>query len=149
MLKSEDADVVKNAALEVCLLGLDFDDWTERVQLIEQGSIPMREAAAMIYAANVAHPIVGPICCRKLKPFFVDSEVSVRTQAALAFNHIATLDTNSQADLLGGFLSSNPGAAAMEVVVYALEKSNVQLPDLVCWLSESASIVLGHPLGLS
>jgi hypothetical protein len=136
MLKSDEADVVKNAALEVCLLGLDFDDWAERVQLVERGSIPMREAAAMIYAANVAHHAVGPMCCRKLKPFFVDSEVSVRTQAALAFNHIATLDTTSQADLLSGFLNSNPGAAAMEVVVYALENSNVQLPDLVCRLGE-------------
>lgn len=136
MLKSDEADVVKNAALEVCLLGLDFDDWAEKVQLVEQGSIPMREAAAMIYAANVGHRTVGPMCCRKLKPFFVDSEVSVRTQAALAFNHISTLDTDSQADLLSGFLSSNPGAAAMEVVVYALENSNVQLPDLVCQLGE-------------
>jgi hypothetical protein len=136
MLKSDEADIVKNAALEVCLLGLDFDDWAERIQLIEQGSVPMRDAAAMIYAANVAHPIVGPTCCRKLKSFFADSDVSVRTQAAVAFNHIATLDTDSQADLLGGFLSSNPGAASMELVVYALENSNVQLPDLVCQLGE-------------
>ena len=136
MLHSEDTSVVREAALEVCLLSLDLQVAEHLVRDVERGTNPMRESAARVYAMNVAHEVVGAVCCRKLKPFFSDPEVSVRTQAATAFEHISSLDTAAQSDLLAGFLASKPGSAALEVVIRALEKSQVQLPDLVCQVAE-------------
>jgi hypothetical protein len=136
MLHSEDTAVVREAALEVCLLGLDLKVSQEVVVGVEKGTNTMREGAAMVYSANVAHEIVGSVCRKKLKPFFSDSEVSIRTQAATAFSHISGLDTAAQSDLLAAFLASMPGPAALELVIRALDSSQVQLPDLVCQLAE-------------
>jgi hypothetical protein len=89
-----------------------------------------------VYAANIAHEIVGPRCREKLRPFFSAPELSVRTQAATAFDHITAIDTASQSDLLAKFVESKPGTAALELVIRALENSHVQLPDLVCRIGE-------------
>jgi hypothetical protein len=136
MLHSEDTTVVREAALEVCLLGLDVKVSQDLVEGVEKGTKTMREGAAMVYAANVAHQTVGSVCRKKLKPFFSDREVSIRTQAATAFGHISGLDTAAQSDLLAAFLASKPGPAALELVIRALDSSQVQLPDLVCQLAE-------------
>jgi hypothetical protein len=96
----------------------------------------MREAAATVYAANISNEVVGAVCRTKLKPFFSDPEESVRTQAATAFQHIVSIDTAAQSDLLATFLASKPGSASLAQVIRALEGSQVQLPDLVCQLAE-------------
>ena len=148
MLNSEDATVVWAGAAEVCLLGLDdLDVPAQEVGRVETGTTKMREAAAYVYAANVSHQIVGAACRNKLKPFFSDPEVSVRTQAATAFLHIGKIDTAAQSDLLAAFLVSKPGPAALELVVRALESSQVQLPDLVCQLAELCVEAYGKDAG--
>jgi len=136
MLNSQDANVVWAGALEVCLLGLDLVVSARSTERVERGTTRMREAAATVYAANVSHQIVGAVCRNKLKPFFSDPEVAVRTGAAKAFEHIGSLDTPAQSDLLAAFLDSKPGPPALELVVRALDNSQVQLPYLVCQLTE-------------
>jgi hypothetical protein len=136
MLRSEDTTVVREGALELCLLSLDLEVSAQRLQGVEGGTTPMREGATMVYAANVANESVGAVCCKRLKPFFTDPEMSVRTQAATAFKHISRLNTAAQSDLLAAFLGSKPDPAALELVIRALESSQVQLPDFVCQLAE-------------
>lgn len=136
MLESGDADVVCAASRQVCLLSLDLEMATQELERVEKGTTEMRKAAAEVYAANVSHKIVGAVCRVRLKPFFTDADDLIRTQAASAFEYIATLDTSAQADLLGAFLDARPGPLALVPVVRALEASPVQLPDLVCRLGE-------------
>jgi hypothetical protein len=95
----------------------------------------MRKAAAMVYATNVADDVAGPNCRRFLKAFFADPDDSVRAEAASAFQHVASLKTPDQSDLLVAFLEAAPGPSALEPVVRALEESPVQLPGLVCKLA--------------
>lgn len=106
------------------------------VERVQRGTSEMRKAAAEVYSANVAHEVVGSTCRQLLKPFFADPDESVHAQAALAFRHLASLSLNDQADLLAAFLEFGPEKAALEPLVYSLESSLVQLPDLVCRFAE-------------
>jgi hypothetical protein len=102
-----------------------------------EGASTRREAAATIYATNVAHEEVGRACRELLLPFFVDAEDAVRAKAATAFRHISALDTSQQSKLLLAFLDATPGQTALVPVIRALEDSPVRLPDLVCRLVEA------------
>jgi hypothetical protein len=136
MLESSSPGAIEASARQVCLLALDFEAARADVKRVQCGTSAMRKAAAEIYSANVADEVVGSTCRKLLKPFFADPDESVRAQAALAFRHLANLSLNDQADLLGAFLDTVPEKAALEPLVYSLEESLVQLPDLVCRFAE-------------
>jgi hypothetical protein len=99
---------------------------------VHRGTATMRRAAAYVYSANVSHGEVGATCRIRIRPFFADEDDSVRTEAASAFQHIATLSTSDQGSLLAAFLDAAPTGLSLVPVVHALEDSPVQLPDLVC-----------------
>lgn len=130
-------EAVEAAARQVCLLSLNIAAAGPLADSVRAGSDAMRKAAAEVYAANVAQEVVGPDCRRLLKPMFRDPSDEVRIAAAGAFTHIGRLPTSDQADLLGSFLSSQPGAKELEPAIRALEDSHIQLPDLVCSLAEA------------
>jgi len=136
MLVSTDSDTVKAAARLTCLLALKNESAVDDAIRVRAGNQDQREAAATIYATNVAHKDVGATCRALLPPFFVDSEVAVQAEAANAFQHIAKLDEVDQANLLGAFLDAKPHASALERAIRSLEDSPVRLPDLVCRLIE-------------
>ena len=136
MLESSSSKAIEVSARQVCLLALDVEAARADVERVQRGTSEMRKAAAEVYSTNVAHEVVGSTCRQLLKPFFADSDESVRAQAALAFRHLASLSLNDQADLLSAFLDAGPKKAALEPLVRALESSPVQLPDLVCRFAE-------------
>lgn len=136
MLASTNATVVEAGARQVCILSLSVEAAAADAERVQNGTPPMRKAAAGVYAGGVADDMFGAVCRRRLKPFFADPEDSVRAEAASAFQHVATLATAHQAELLAGFLNAEPGRAALEPVVRALQNSPVQLPDLVCRLAK-------------
>jgi hypothetical protein len=136
MLASADAETVEAGASLCCLLALDLDAAKPDAEQVRARSPATREAAATIYANNVAQKEVGAMCRDLLLPFFADAEDSVRAKAATAFQHISELDTAEQGKLLAAFLEAKPSAAGLEPVIRALEDSPVRLPDLVCRLVE-------------
>lgn len=137
MNSSAESKTVQTGARLCCLLALNVQTATQDAEQVRTGSPAMREAAARIYAANIAHKDVGATCRDLLQPFFADPEETVRTQAAHAFRHISELDTAEQSKLLAAFLDANPSGAALEPVIRALVGSHVRLPDLVCRLIET------------
>jgi hypothetical protein len=136
MLESPSPKVIEAGARQVCVLALDVEAARVDAERIQRGTSVMRKAAAEVYSTNVAHEVVGSTCRQLLKPFFADSDESVRAQTGLAFRHLASLSLNEQADLLAAFLEAGPEKAALEPLVHALESSLVQLPDLVCRFAE-------------
>lgn len=137
MILSDDGETAQAGARSCCLLALDVEAAKEDAAQVRSGTPAMREAAATIYATNVADKEVGLTCRELLLPFFADSADNVRAKAATAFHRITELDTAEQAKLLGAFLDANPSAAALEPVIQALEDSPVRLPDLACRLIEA------------
>ncbi|WP_148314482.1 ATP-binding protein [Sorangium cellulosum] len=136
MLMAEEARTVEAGARQVCLLALGIEAAEEDARRVQSGTTIMRRAAADVYSSNVADNVVGAACRQLLKPFFVDPDESVRTEAASAFQRLARLATTDQADLLTAFLDAAPGPSALEAVVHALQDSPVQLPDLVVRAAE-------------
>lgn len=137
MLASADAETVEAGASLCCLLALDLDAAKPDAEQVRAGSPATREAAATIYANNVAQKEVGAMCRDLLLPFFADAEDSVRVKAATAFQNISELGTAEQGKLLRAFIAAKPSAAALEPVIRALEDSPVRLPGLVCDLIEA------------
>jgi hypothetical protein len=138
MICSEDPETVRSGATVSCLLALSIELAAEEAAKVRAGSTAMREAAATVYATNVANKEVGTQCRELLLVFLSDQEEGVRAKAAAAFRHISELDTREQAVLLAAFLDANPSALALEPVIRALEDSPVRLPDLVCRLVETS-----------
>jgi hypothetical protein len=136
MLESSSPRAVEVSARQVCLLALDVEAARVDMEQIHRGTSTMRKAAAEVYSANVAHEVVSSTCRQLLKPFLADPDGAVRAQAALAFRRLASLSLNDQADLLFAFLDAGPEKTALKPLVYALEASPVQLPDLVCRFAE-------------
>ena len=136
MLASQSEKAVKAAARQVCLSALNGGGAKDDANDVRTGTAQMRKAAAEVYSANIAHEVVGAECRRLLKPFLADPDEGVRAEAASAFHHVSGLSTETQADLLAGFLEASPGPKALEQVVRALEDSPVRMPDLVCRLAE-------------
>jgi hypothetical protein len=137
MLATGRPGLVYNAAQEICLLSLDLEAPNQQLRSVAGGTAEMRKAIASVYAANVGGSRVGATCRAKLKQYFSDPDDSVRVQAASAFEHLDELDTSAQSELLAAFLASDPGLLPLIPVVRALERSPVQLPDLVCAIAET------------
>ena len=137
MLATGRTGLVFNAAQELCLLSLDLEAPKPQLQSVASGTTEMRKGVASVYAANVGDSRVGATCRAQLKQFFADPDDSVRVQAASAFEHLDKLDTSAQSELLAAFLASKPGLLPLIPVIRALERSPVQLPDLVCAIAES------------
>jgi hypothetical protein len=136
MLNSTSPKIAEAGARQVCLVALETEVAETVALRVRSGTPTMRKAAAQVYSTNIANETVGPACRRMLKPFFADSDDGVRAEAASAFRHLAKLSTTDQADLLSAFLDATPGSAVLKPVVRALERSPVQLPDLVCSFAE-------------
>jgi hypothetical protein len=132
MLRSDNERVFSAAARQVALLALTVDEAAADLHLVEQGNAAMRKAAAEVYAANVAHEVVGAACRARVAPFFRDSDQGVRQEAAQAFSALHNLPTDQQEQMLEALLASQPDATVLEPVIRSLEDSPVRLPDLVC-----------------
>jgi hypothetical protein len=137
MLAAEMPTLVYTAARGLCLLSFDVPQAAVWIQVMTDPSVEVRKGFANVYAANVAHPVIGKDCRAALKKFFNDPDELVRVQAATAFEHMGTLDTAAEAELLDAFLESKPSLLPLVPVVRALVQSPVQLPDLVCKLAET------------
>ncbi len=137
MLATGRASLAYNAAQELCLLSLDMEALNEELRSVTSGTTEMRKGVASVYAANVGHSRVGDACRKQLKQFFADPDDSVRVQAASAFEHLDKLDTSAQSELLAAFLASDPGLLPLVPVLRSLERSPVQLPNLVCAIAET------------
>ncbi|MDC0750002.1 NACHT domain-containing protein [Polyangium mundeleinium] len=137
MLDATDPEVVEVAATQICVLDLSRGLPAEDVERVRGGNETMRKAAANVYATNVAHSDVGPVCRDLLVPFFSDLSAPVRSAAAKALSQLSSLDTADQAKLLTEFVHAKPGVEMMEAVMWALEDSPVKLPDLVCQIAET------------
>lgn len=141
MLGTGTPGLAYSAAQELCLLSFDVPQAAAWVEGIPDPPAEVRKAFANVYAANVAHTVIGQACRSALNRFFIDPDDSVRVQASTAFEHMDALSTKAQEVLLDSFLASGPGLLPLIPVVHALVRSPVQLPDLVCRLAETCITV--------
>jgi hypothetical protein len=131
MFESKDAKVQGAVARVVSTLGLNGEtvqNWAARAR---SGSELQREAAARVYADNVAHKEYGRLSLAYVKEFMRDPASSVRLQAASSLHELSSLATREQEDLIETFLDSRPDTAGFQILLSQLEQSPVELPGLV------------------
>jgi hypothetical protein len=136
LLGSGSSELAYSGAQQLCLLSFDIPQAATWIEEMAAPSTDMRKAFANVYAANVADLVIGEKCRKALTKYFLDLDDAVRVQASTAFEHLASLDTSAQSELLESFLASDPSLLPLIPVVHALVRSPVQLPDLVCKLAE-------------
>ncbi len=136
LLEAESSQLAYAGAQQLCLLSFDVPKAAAWIEEMADPPTEIRKAFANVYAANVANSVIGEKCRNALTRYFVDPDDAVRVQAATAFEHLASLDTHAQSELLASFLASDPSLLPLIPVVHALVRSPVQLPDLVCKLAE-------------
>jgi hypothetical protein len=136
MMESPVRSVAIAGARLACLHGLTLVEAAEDAQNARRGVTSLREGAAGVYARDVAHKEIGPICRAKLKQFFFDPVDAVRLKAVSAFQHLSDLTTPEQTDLLQSFLEAKPKIGELSLVLHFLQESPVQLPDLILNLAK-------------
>jgi hypothetical protein len=95
-----------------------------------------RAAAAEVYAANLGQAMVSDLCREGLKAYFQDSSNKVRAAASGCFRQISGVQLSTETDLLGNFIESPAFPDGVEQLLFALDESVVQLPDIVCRIPE-------------
>ena len=142
-LRCADEEAAKCSARQIALAELSDVDVGSDGEQVRTGSIPMRRAAAGIYARNVEQEVVGPVCLMRLEPFLDDEDESVRSEAATALAHVSGEWLRRGKDFLLRFIESKAFESDPHTVLRALEDSNLALPNVVCRAAERIVEFLG------
>lgn len=134
-LNAEDPDVVKVAARQTALAGLSEDEQLEEArrdaEKVRGGTDPMREAAAEVYARNIAKPVVGHRCRALLVRFFIDESAEVRSAAAWYSARLPSEIGKEYLDLITAYIDSPAFPNAHDMLLHRLENSPSALPGEV------------------
>ena len=129
MLSAADPKTVAVGSRVSVLLSLATDDAEPEAGRVRDGTDTMRQAAARVYAANVAHPEVGARCLEQVIPLLGDPQREVAQVAANAFEHFGDLPEDQQATLVEAFLRVELHTEMLRPVLRAMEQSSSRLPD--------------------
>ena len=151
MLTSQEAEVRRAAARQVCLAALH--DGPSREAAIEdaarvaEGDPEMRIGAAEVYARNCGHADVAAQCIEKLPRFFDDPAVEVCKEAARCFGEIEADQLLRHSALIEAFSTSAAFADGAFPLLHRLEEMRGPLPGSVCSLADRAIDAWGAAAG--
>ncbi len=143
-LNCNNTDAVENAARQTILAELGDIDVGDDASNIRSGSETMRNAAAGVYAKNLSNEVVGDKCAEFLEEFFSDEAESVRQEVSRAFFHMSGERLLQLRDFIGRFIESRCFGDETDRLLRALEKSNVELPHIICQAAERILELLGE-----
>lgn len=143
-LNSATPSSVAAAAQQTCLAAFSADIAQPDAARVRSGTEQMRLAAASVYAHNVAESAVRAECESHLKAFFNDESEEVRARAADCFHQIAPSDLANYVDLIRFYVESRAYPSPHDDLLRQLERSSVQLPDVVLRLTERFIEVSGR-----
>ena len=151
MLASQEAEVRRAAARQVCLAALH--DGPSREAAIEdaarvaEGDPEMRTGAAEVYARNCGHADVAAQCIGKLPRFFDDPAVEVRREAARSFGDIEADQLRGHDALIEAFSTSAAFADNPFPLLRRLDDMSGPVPGSVCSLADRAIDAWGAAAG--
>ena len=151
MLASQEAEVRRAAARQVCLAALH--DGPSREAAIEdaarvaEGDPEMRTGAAEVYARNCGHADVAAQCIGKLPRFFDDPAVEVRREAARSFGDIEADQLRGHDALIEAFSTSAAFADNPFPLLRRLDDMSGPVPGSVCYLADRAIDAWGAAAG--
>ena len=151
MLASQDAEVRRAAARQVCLAALH--DGASREAAIEdaarvaEGDPEMRTGAAEVYARNCGHADIAAQCIEKLPRFFDDPAVAVRKDAARCFGEIEADQLPRHDALIEAFSTSAAFADKPFPLLRRLDDMSGPVPGSVCSLADRAIDAWGAAAG--
>ncbi len=135
-LKSNNAEAVEIAARQTILADLNDIDVGEDATNIRSGSEPMRKAAAEVYRRNISHDVVGERCVERLEEFFSDESETVQKEVGKSFYYLSGEQLLQWEELIARFIESKCFESNAYPLIDALEKSNVELPKIICRAAE-------------
>lgn len=134
-LKSKDLEVVKVAARQTAFAALgegkELDRARRDAAKVRRGTETMREAAARIYARNIAGADVGPLCRQYLRALFNDRSKNVRAAAAACFHYLPQDIGEDYLQLITRYLRSRAFPNPHDRLLHKLEDSRAALPGKV------------------
>ena len=151
MVVSEEADVRRAAARQICLAALHDGGFQkaaiEDAARVENGDPEMRLGAAGIYARSCGQVDVASQCLQKLPRFFADSAAEVRMEAAHCFSYIQPEKILEHDALIEAFSASAAFADRASALLRLLESMSSPLPGSVCSLADRAVDAWGEAAG--
>jgi hypothetical protein len=143
-LACDNLKAVENAARQIILAERGGVDVGADAAKIRSGNESMRKAAADVYAQNLSHEVVGEKCAQHLEEFFSDGTESVRQEVSSAFFHMSGDRLLQLTGFIARFIESKCFENETDRLLYALEESNVELPQIICRAAERVLEVLGE-----
>lgn len=138
MIESEDPVVARAGATRACLAELGTRDesntWIERCL---NGSVPLREGAAEVFAHNIAAAPHHRRCREALAELFSDIAPSVRQIAARCFSHIDAGNIADYTGLVHEFLNTPAFRDNSDFLFQALDQAEQPIPELICDVCEA------------
>jgi hypothetical protein len=136
MLTLDDTAARQSAAGQICIASLHDKEAADDVKLIDAAGEHARAAAAAVYAANLSQPQFSEVCRGHLLVAFNDESKKVREAAVGCFRRISSVQLAREIELVDAFINSAAFVEGVTELLFALEASTVQLPDVICRLPE-------------
>lgn len=135
-LSSKCEKAIENAARQTILAELSNVDVGDDAKNIRSGSETMRQTAAHVYAYNLENDVIGNRCADYLEEFFEDESEEVRKQVSTAFSRMEGIRLLELESFVGRFIESSCFENETDRLLRSLEKSNVELPNIICRAAE-------------
>jgi hypothetical protein len=143
-LNSAEQNAVENAARQIALAELGDVHVGSDASNLRSGTETMRKAAASVYATNLSHDVVGDRCAELLEQFFDDEAESVREKVSNAFAGLSGERLLSLQEFIARYIESRSFEIGTNRLLRALERSTVELPQIVCRAAERILEFLGE-----
>jgi hypothetical protein len=136
MLISEDSAARQIAARQISVASFHDSDAADDLDLIAPAGADARAAATQVFAANLTVSKASDVCRRFLRAAFADESKAVREAATTCFRQISATQLSEETELIEAFITSPAFADGVNDLLFALEDSTAQLPEVICRLPE-------------
>ncbi len=135
-LTSDQPEAAENAARQITLAELSDVDVGSDAEAIRAGNETMRKTAADVYTTNISHDEVGDRCAANLQVFFNDESEAVRQEVSRAFFQLSGAKLLYFKDLIADYIESRSFESETDLLLHALNESDVELPHVICRAAE-------------
>ncbi|QDU92262.1 hypothetical protein [Lignipirellula cremea] len=142
--RSNIPESVKNATVLIAHADLLDVDTGTLLDEARWGTEDMRRKLASVYASNFDNELVGKKCQESLGEYYDDRSEKVREQVGSAFNSLSGQFLQAHESELLVFVASKSFETDAVSLLMSMERSAVQLPEVICSAAERILSFLGE-----
>ena len=132
MLTSEDSDVVKVGARQICLASLNVEAARPlAISCVSGDDISKKYGAAQVFAANLSNPSYRDFCESNLLQLFESDDDEVAHEASLCFRSLGEEDLGEYENIILSFVQNVSSPQHYYSLTRAFEKSPHPIPNTI------------------